>query len=249
VLKLAACPGGHSREGQWLRIKPLFSRSLLLLILARFLLRGLVRVTWNIASDAIDQGAYLQLGLFIREGRAFADGNRNPLYPSILALFARRECAYFTEAKLLSLLFGLAALLLVFYLSRKLFGTGVALASILLLSTNDHYQMYASWVASESLLPVFFFVTWYLVCTGFQTRKRWLWAGVTAGLAALAKGTGQFLLIAFLTTMLLMLGKRVFQQKWLCIALVAYFVVISPMLYGSTIGRRHTSLAAVQLLC
>ena len=129
----------------------------------------------------------------------------------------------------------MAALLLVFYLSRKLFGTGVALASILLLSTNDHYQMYTSWVASESLLLVFFFVTWYLVCTGFQTRKRWLWAGVTAGLAALAKGTGQFLLIAFVTTMLLILGKRVFQQKCLYIALVAYFVVISPMLTINTI--------------
>ena len=221
-------------EGQWPRIKAVLSRSLLLLIFARFILRGLVRVTWNIASDAIDQGVYLQLGLFMREGRAFTDGNRNPLYPAILALFARREWAYFTEAKLLSLLFGLAGLLLVFYLSRKLFGASAALASILLLSTNDHYQMYTSWVAGESLLLIFFFVTWYLVATGFQDRRRWLGAGVTAGLAALTKGTGQFLIFAFLATALLTLGKRLFQQKWVYVVVVAYFVVISPMLMINT---------------
>ena len=203
---------------------------LLLLIFARFVLRGIVRVTWNIASDAIDQGAYLQLGLFMREGRALTDGNRNPLYPAILALLARREWAYFTEAKLLSLLFGLAGLALIFYLARRLFGTWVALATVLLLSTNDGFQMGASWVACEVLLVPLFFLTWYLVAEGFRERSRWLWAGAAAGLCQLTKGSGHLLALAFLLGGLLALGRSFLRERWAYGFVAAYLVTISPLL-------------------
>ncbi len=217
------------------KIKPLFSGALLLLIFARFILQGLVRVTWNIASDAIDQGSYLQLGLFIREGRAFTDGNRSPLYPAILALFARREWAYFTEAKLLSFLFGLAGLLLVFYLARKMFGISVALVTVLLLSANDGFQMEASWVACEVLLIPLFFLAWYLVAEGFRKRRCWLWAGAVAGLCQLTKGNGHLLAVAFLVGGLLSLGRYFLRERWAYAFVAAYLVTISPLLAINTL--------------
>lgn len=225
--------------GWWPRVKLLLSRALLLLIFARFILRGLVRVTWNIASDAIDQGAYLQLGLFMREGRTFTDGNRSPLYPAILALFARRQWGYFTEAKLLSLLFGLAGLALIFYLSRRIFGAPVALTTILLLSVNDGFQMEASWVACEVLLIPLFFLAWYLVSEGFREHRCWPWAGAVAGLCQLTKGNGHLLVLAFLLGGVWGLGRSFLRDRWAYGFVAAYLVTISPLLGINILAFGH----------
>jgi hypothetical protein len=217
-------------EARWLRTKALLSRALIVLIFARFALRGLVRVTWNTVSDAIDQGAYLQLGLFMREGHAYTDGNRSPLYPAILSLFARREWAYFTDAKLLSLLLGLAALILIFCLARRMFGASAALATILLVSTNESFQMEASWVRCEVLLIPLFFLSWYLIAEGFRDRRLWLWGAVAAGLCQLTKGNGHLLVVAFLAGGLLSLGRSFVRQKWAYLFLATYLLTISPLL-------------------
>jgi len=215
---------------RWPKIRALLFQALLILVFARFILRGLVRVTWNTVSDAIDQGSYLQLGLFMREGRALTDGNRSPLYPAILSLFARREWAYFTEAKLLSLLFGLAGLVLIFCLARRMFGASAALATVLLLSVNDSFQMEASWVRCEVLLIPLFFLAWYLIAEGFRDRRNWVWAGVLAGLCQLTKGNGHLLVVAFLLGGLLGLGRSFLQERWIYGFIAAYLVTISPLL-------------------
>lgn len=217
-------------EGQWAGTRSLLSRAFLLLVFARFTLRGWVRLNWNIISDAIDQGSYLQLGLYMREGRALTDGNRSPLYPAILSLFARREWAYFTEAKLLSLLLGLASLALIFCLARRMFSTPVALATVFLLSVNDSFQMEASWVRCEILLIPFFFLAWYLVAEGFRDRRLWLWAGLLTGLCQLTKGNGHLLMGSFLLGGLLILGWSFLQDRWTYAFILAYLITISPLL-------------------
>ncbi len=217
-------------ESQWTPTQSLLSRVLLSLVLARFTLRGWVRVNWNIVSDAIDQGAYLQLGLFMREGRTLTDGNRSPLYPAILSLFARQEWAYFTEAKLLSLVLGLASLVLIFYLARRMFGTRSALTAVLLLSVNDSFQMEASWVRCEILLIPLFFLAWYLIAEGFRNRRLWLWAGLLAGLCQLTKGNGHLLAAAFLLAGLLTLGWSFLRDRWTYAFFLTYLIAISPLL-------------------
>jgi len=224
------------QEGQWAGAKSLLSRALLFLIFARFTLRGWVRVNWNTVSDAIDQGSYLQLGLFMREGRALSDGNRSPLYPALLSLFARREWAYFTEAKILSLLLGLASLAIIYYLARRMFSASVALATILLLSVNDNFQMEASWVRCEILLIPLFFAVWYLVAEGFRDRHLWLWAGLLAGLCQLTKGNGHLLTAAFLLGGLLTLGWSFLKDRMVYAFILAYLITISPLLAINTVS-------------
>lgn len=203
---------------------------LLFCIVARFLAVGLEDVRANSNSSAYDQRSFLNLGLKIRAGKKLTDGNRHPLYPVLLALFARREWAYFTEAKLLSLGLGVLSLLLIFWLVRRLRGNGPALGVILLLSINQAFAHESSHVMVESLLAGLFFLTWYLTVRGLERQRLWIAAGVVAGLAYLTKATGQLLPIAFLAMVCLVYGRRV-QQVWHGITgyIAGYGLVAAPL--------------------
>jgi len=61
---------------------------MLVVIFGSFAAVGWARVRDNWRSTKSDQGEYLSLGLAIRAGTALTDGNRHPLYPALLALFA-----------------------------------------------------------------------------------------------------------------------------------------------------------------
>lgn len=143
---------------RWPFVQRLALALLLFCIVGRFLATGLEEVRANSNSSAYDQRSFLNLGLKIRAGEKLTDGNRHPLYPALLAIFARREWAYFTRAKLLSLGLGTLSLLLIFWLARRLQGSGLALGVILLLSTNQAFAHESSHVMAEPLLVGLFFL-------------------------------------------------------------------------------------------
>jgi len=199
-------------------------------VLGRFLVIGLEEVRANANSSDSDQRSFLNLGLSIRAGKKLSDGNRHPLFPALLALLARREWAYFTRAKLLSLGLGALSLLLIFWLTRRLRGSEVALGVILLLSVNHAFAHQSSHIMAEPLLVGLFFLAWYLTAQGFARQWLWIAAGAAAGLAYLTKATGQLLPIAFLPTVLLVYGRRV-RQAWRGVAgyVAAYGLVAAPL--------------------
>jgi len=203
---------------------------LLFCILGRFLAVGLEEVRGNANSSAYDQRSFLNLGLNIRAGKKLTDGNRHPLFPALLALFARREWAYFTEAKLLSLGLGTLSLLLIFWLVRCLWGSGVALGVILLLSINQAFAHESSHVLGEPLLVSLSFLAWCLTVRGFVRQQLWIAAGAVAGLAYLTKATGQLLPIAFLPTVLWVYGRGI-RRAWRGVAgyVAAYGLVAAPL--------------------
>ena len=96
---------------------------LLVLMLGRFFSHSYARAITNSNSGNGDQGAFLQLGLELREMGRLTDGTRNPLYPALLGTFAHRDLSYFTSAKLLSIFFGLLTIVAVFVLVLVRYGS------------------------------------------------------------------------------------------------------------------------------
>jgi hypothetical protein len=114
-----------SSQGRLLGVLPL---------LLLWVLIGLVafhRAGGNDNPEKLDQGAYLHLSLHIHEHRALTDGNRHPLYPSLLAPFASREHAFFATAKLVTLGLGMVGYLFVAWRVARRWGTGFALLVLL----------------------------------------------------------------------------------------------------------------------
>jgi 4-amino-4-deoxy-L-arabinose transferase-like glycosyltransferase len=182
---------------------------------------------WN--SVMTDQSAYLDLGLDIRRGIALTDGNRHPLYPAILALFAQLEWRYFTTAKLLNLVIAALTLFVAYWIVRRVSNIHAALLTVVLLSHAHRFLDSAAKVVVEPLLALIVVVTWFLMWEGQGRAIWWGLAGVGAGLAYLAKGTGQIILIAFLISSVLIYGRQVFRKRAVWLFVAGYVVLASGL--------------------
>jgi 4-amino-4-deoxy-L-arabinose transferase-like glycosyltransferase len=211
---------------------------LLILILARFATQTYARMLTNSNSSQGDQLAFLQLGLDLREQGVLTDGTRNPLYTAFLALFARREWAYFTYAKLLSLTFGGLAILALYLLGRRCFDRFTGLVAAYLLSINVEFIVHSATALTESLLVLTFILAWFAMIKALDRADKplyWLAAGLLAGLAYLAKGSGQLLVFAFLASALLCYRFHLFRARGLWLFLAGYALVASPLWLYNTV--------------
>jgi hypothetical protein len=200
------------------------------LIIGRFLCVGLMEVRQNWNSSTYDQRSYLRLGLKIRDRKDLTDGNRHPLYPALISLFAEKEWAYFTKSKLLSLTIGATGLIVVFLLSRRLYSDDVALLATFLLSINQEFIGESSRAICESLFVLLFFTSWYCTVKGFSGRHYWMVAGLCAGLAYLTKGTGQLLLISFVLSAMIIYKTKILKEKRIIVYLLFYLIAASVLL-------------------
>ncbi len=202
------------------------------LFLARFVAVGWQRMLLNSNSVDGDQGAYLQLGLDMREHGVLSDGTRNPLYPALLASFASREWHYFTFAKLLSLAFGLIGILAVYFTGRSLFDFPTALLAAFLLSINMEFVLHSTFVLAESLLVLCTLCAWFAIVRAIQdphSALLWGLAGGLVGLAYLAKGSGQLVAVCFVLAALSLHGLRLGGSRGLWVFLAAYGLVALPL--------------------
>jgi 4-amino-4-deoxy-L-arabinose transferase-like glycosyltransferase len=179
-----------------------------------------------------DQRAFLQLGLDLREQGVLTDGTRNPLYAAFLALFARREWAYFTYAKLLSLTFGGLAIIALYLLGRRFFDSFTGLVAAYLLSINVEFIVHSATALTESLLVLTFILAWFAMIKALDHASQpryWFAAGLLAGLAYLAKGSGQLLVFAFLASAFLCYRFHLFRARGLWLFLGGYALIASPL--------------------
>ncbi len=204
------------------------------LILLRFFAVGWNLVVANSNSNAGDQGEILQLGLDFKEHGTLTEGKRSPLYPVLLYPFAQRTWSYFTWAKIVSLVAGGLAVILVFLLGKRLGHPEAAILAALLLSINFEFLYHTSTALVEGLLVLTFWVGWYYVGHALITRYQthyWILAGIFSGLAYLSKGTGNFLIIAGgLTALILYWPHPVNLLKSLFIFGLSFLITASPLL-------------------
>jgi 4-amino-4-deoxy-L-arabinose transferase-like glycosyltransferase len=185
-----------------------------------------------------DQLAFLQLGLDMREHGVLTDGTRNPLYAAFLALIAHRDWAYFTYAKLFSLTFGILAIIALFWLGWRFFDHFTGLVAAYLLSINVEFIVHSATALTESLLVLTFILAWFamLKALDYPDQSRyWAGAGLLAGLAYEAKGSGQLLVLAFLAISFLFYRWSLLRSKSLWLFLGCYALIASPLwLYNTS---------------
>ena len=209
----------------------------LILILARFTTQTYARMLTNSNSSDGDQGAFLQLSLDLREQGKLTDGTRNPLYPAVLAPLAHRDWAFFTTAKLISLTFGLLAILALFLLGTRHFGLFAGLVAAYLLSINVEFIVHSATALTESLLVFLFIAAWFAMVMALKhphRSKYWVAAGVLVGFAYLAKGSGQLLAFAFVAVAFLLFRLDLLKTRGFWLFVGAYVLVALPLwIYNS----------------
>ena len=210
---------------------------LLVLVLARFTTQTYARMLTNSNSSDGDQGAYLQLSLDMREHGKLTDGTRNPLYPAVLAPLAHRDWAFFTYSKLISMVFGLMAIMALFLLGTRHFGLFAGLVAAYLLSVNVEFIVHSATALTESLLVFLFIAAWFAMIAALKNphqAKYWVAAGVLVGFAYLAKGSGQLLVFAFLFVAFLLFRLDLLKMKGFWLFIGAYVLVALPLwIYNS----------------
>ena len=204
-------------------------------IVLAFLVRGLGAVEGNTNSSAFDQRSFLNLGLNIRDGRDLTDGNRHPLLPFALSLFAQRAWAYYTWAKLLNLVIGATCLLLVYDLGRRWFNpfSGAVVAG--LLSVSSPFLHLVSHVMAEPLLLALTLLSWYHMSRALAARKgselfHAAFAGSLSGLAYLAKGTALNLVPPFLLVAVWSYRREWWWRKEVWLYASSWLLASSPLL-------------------
>lgn len=205
----------------------------MLILAARFAVVGWNRILLNTNSSDGDQGAYLQLGLDLREHGIITDGKRNPLYPILLSLFAQRDWRYFTWAKIVNLAIGLMTILVLYVIGCRLFDKVTAILAAFLLSINMEYILHSTVALAEALLVFWVLLAWYAMVRALQRPNQvryWVLGGGLAGLAYLTKGTGLLIPACFVLTAILLYGPRLLKRRafW---GFVAGFVIIALPLW------------------
>lgn len=219
--------------GNWLTLL------VLLFILGRFVTQTYSRMLTNSNAGEGDQLAFLQLGLDLQEHGTLTDGTRNPLYAVFLAAVADRDWAYFTDAKMLSMIFGLLAIVAVFVLGRRRFDAFTGLVAAYLLSINVEFIVHSATALTESLLVLTFILAWFAMLKALDNKSQaryWALAGGLVGLAYLAKGSAQLLVFSFLVVAFLFYRFQLFRGKSLWLFLGCYVLVVSPLWIYNTLN-------------
>lgn len=219
----------------------------LVLLAATFLLIGTNAVKTAVDASFDDTGSYLEGALFIREHGGVANfiklaltgeykiSSQHPLYLLLLSPLASRELAFFSAAKLESLLFGLVVVLILFFAARDLFGDATAKIAAVLLILNVEFLERSSHVDCETLLTVFFLLAWYLMIKGLRDHRYWPWAGLAAGLAYMTKGPEILLIGVFLVASLLVFRLPIVRNRYFWSYFVAFLVAAAPLMIRNII--------------
>ena len=174
------------------------------------------------------------VGGFIRDvfrGK-YLEANRHPLYILLLSPFAGRDLSFFFKAKMVSLLLGLIAVLVIYFVIRKHFGVIAAALAITFLVLNQAFLDASGKVACETLLVLFALLTWHF-CT--KLRPNWALAGVFSGLCYLTKASGLFLFLAILISLFVIRKLRTFKEQALWRVLAGFLVVAFPLLWRNSL--------------
>ena len=204
--------------------------SLLILVLARFMVVGLAKVLFNTQSSDGDESAYLELGLSLRENGTLTDGSRPPLYPLLLTPAANRDWSYFTWAKLITLGVGALTVVVTFIIGRRLFNWPTGLLAAFLLAWNREFHLRASTVYADTLLVLLFLVAWYFLIKSFEKTRYCVLAGFFVGLAYLTKSSVLLLLVVWAAVAVWHYRRRIFAQTQLLLVPLVFLVTTSPLL-------------------
>jgi len=219
----------------------IFSLVLILLLCTNYLLFGMTKITQNRNPEAYDTVAYLGEANLIKNNGGiknflnlcitgkYRQDNQNPLYILLLSPFASRDISFYINAKITSFLIGLILLVFLFIIARNKWGDLCASLAVLGLLFNAKFLIWASMVGCETLLMLMTLLCMHFVLRGFENPKYWSVAGIFAGLAYLAKGTGLFLIPSFAVSALIAHRLKAFRNKHVWSFFILFTLTASPL--------------------
>ena len=163
-----------------------------------------------------------------------------PLWPLLL----KRALIYFAKAKLVNVAIGALAFWVIAWVGLRLVGpapTFLALVAIAPGLSNKSAEFTA-----EPLLLLLVVLTFYCLVRGFEQPRFWAFAGASAGLAYLTKGSGLLLLLAYALTVFRSAPHLVLSPRFWLFPLT-FVLVAAPLLaynwqvFGSPIFNYNTA--------
>jgi hypothetical protein len=198
---------------------------------------------WNNPNRG-DQDLDLTLGLKIRHFEALSDGYHHPLLPALVAPFAEKALIYFAKAKLVNVAIGALTFWVIAWVGLHL--VGVAPTFLALVAIAPGLSNKSAEFTAEPLLLMLVVLTFYYLVRGFEQSRFWAFAGASAGLAYLTKGSGLLLLLAYALTVVRSAPKLVLTPRFWLFPL-AFVLVAAPLLvynwqvFGSPIFNYNTA--------
>jgi Dolichyl-phosphate-mannose-protein mannosyltransferase len=191
-----------------------------------------------------DQNLDLVLGLKIRHFQALSDGYHHPLLAALVAPFAEKDLLYFAKAKLVNVAIGAVAFWTIVWVGFSLVGPTPTFLALIAISPGLSNK--SAEFTAEPLLLLLLPLTFYLLVRGFDRPMYWGVAGITAGLAYLAKGSGLLLPIAYTLTVLIG-APKLFLTRHVLLFPLTFVLVTSPLLihnwqvFGSPLFNYNTA--------
>lgn len=207
----------------------------------------------DLANRVHDLGGPVALlkGLF---AGTWTEDNRNPLYVGVLSLVAGRDHGFHTRARILTIFLGVLALLAWWRTARKHAGPAPALVLAGFLAVSECFVEYAGRESAEPLLLLLWALAVCAILDGVARPRRWIAAGVYAGLAQLDKGSGIFLVFCFGVALLLWRRQRALADPYAWGMGFGFLAAASPLLvrnlraYGSPLHHWNNRLLFIDRL-
>jgi len=134
-----------------------------------------------------------------------------------------------TTSRLPFALFGIGSVILIYFLTKRLYGQTTGYLAALLLSICNYHVWISRLGYLESILIFFVCLAVYYFIRALEQERYWLYFGCSLGLAFLCKYTA-FFLIPALFSYLLLQKREVFQSKKFWLGLLLCLIIFSPVI-------------------
>ncbi len=160
-------------------------------------------------------------------GEGYSDAFRPPLYPLVLSLFFSLLGSSELVARSVSSIFGILAVIAIYFLGKKLYNENIGLYSSLILSTIPTYWFYSSKALVEGMLIFLVILFLYAFYSSLENKKYLVPAGILLGLVFLTKYTGVVFGVFFV--LFTVMWKREFlRNKYFYLFFLLAFLVVLP---------------------
>jgi len=227
---------------------------LILILILAAVLRYYVLSNTNI--PVADSGEYLEIAANLTNGTGYQlstwwtyyygdtitqplhpDASRQPLYPFILSIFFRLFYPSFKIAQVLSLVFGVLNICILYFIGIKLFKPGTSLLACLLTAFNSAHIWFSTQAYAETLFTfIFYLIILMFLIRPASSHRKCVTIGFLMGLLYLTRLNGVFILFTGIFSLFLIKKEQILsKKKSVLIVLSASLIVASPWFIRNTI--------------
>jgi 4-amino-4-deoxy-L-arabinose transferase-like glycosyltransferase len=179
-----------------------------------------------------DEAVYLAMADAFKGNFYFFEYFRPPLFPFLLTIF---QATSLWLAKLFSLVVSVVNLIILYYLSRKVWDNEKALLISFLFAVNQFSLFYSAKALTESLASFLITLALFTFYFGFKEKgntKFVILSGFLLGLAAMTKHMAAYLVFVFIS-FLIIKKTNFLKDKKIYLLAISVLIIMSPWLLFS----------------